>query len=63
MTNEDRTMVVDADQYARLKPYLVAKGVSLAAVVNMALKDHLEPSDSARMEIKAQSNKTQSKHP
>ena len=50
MTNEDRTMVVDADQYARLKPYLVAKGVSLAAVVNMALKDHLEPSDSARME-------------
>jgi len=54
---------VDADQYARLKPYLLAKGVSLAAVVNMALKDYLEPSDSARMEIKEQSNKTQSKHP
>jgi len=41
---------VDADQYARLKPYLVAKGLSLAEVVNAELKEDLERSDSARME-------------
>ena len=50
LANEDRTVVVDADQYARLKPYLVAKGLSLAEVVNAELKEDLERSDSARME-------------
>jgi hypothetical protein len=51
MANEDRTVVVDADQYARLKPYLDIKRVSLASVINEALKDELDhvnaPTDEA----------------
>jgi hypothetical protein len=41
MAKRDKTVVVDADQYARLKPYLEANGVSLTEV-NRAIKEDLD---------------------
>jgi hypothetical protein len=54
MPRRDKTVVVDADQYARLKPYLEANGVSLTEVVNRAIKEDLESRHKAPGGVKRQ---------
>jgi hypothetical protein len=48
MATSDKTVIVDADQYALLKPYLKSKGVSLESLVREALLDHLNSTKSKK---------------